>query len=528
VATICTRLDGLPLAIELAAARIKLLSPEQMQSRLESRLQLLTGGAKDLPLRQQTLRGTIDWSYGLLSPAEQALFRRISVFAGGCTLDGIEAVCNTKQDLDLDVLEGTESLVDKSLLQHVEHLDGETRFVLLDTVREYAAERLTESGEEHATRRAHAAYCLVLAEESASYTSDPSKTEWVHSFELDHDNFRAALEWLTKTGNAEWGLRLGAALFQFWDMREHLTEGRDRLGKLLKLESAAERSNVRARALFAAGVLASEQADHAAASALTGESLEIARELKDQRGAAIALNALAVVARDRGDLGAARALFEESLAAWRALGDAEVVARSLSNLANVVKLQGDYPFARALYEESRTIFLALGDKPGTAWSLNYEGDIARGQGENETAQELYQQSLAIFRELDDKWGIAGCLVDLGDLARDRRDDSAARAHYAESMKLFEELGQKRGIARLLDCLACFAAFRDQPERALRLAGAAAAMRRVLGVSPPLTEKARMEKALDLARQSVSPELASSAWMAGWTAADKAVEEALAE
>jgi predicted ATPase/serine/threonine protein kinase len=528
VATICTRLDGLPLAIELAAARIKLLSPAQMQSRLESRLQLLTGGAKDLPLRQQTLRGTIDWSYGLLSPAEQALFRRISVFAGGCTLDGIEAVCNTKQDLDLDVLEGTESLVDKSLLQHVEHLDGETRFVLLDTVREYAAERLTESGEEHATRRAHAAYCLVLAEESASYTSDPSKTEWVHSFELDHDNFRAALEWLTKTGNAEWGLRLGAALFQFWDMREHLTEGRDRLGKLLKLESAAERSNVRARALFAAGVLASEQADHAAASALTGESLEIARELKDQRGAAIALNALAVVARDRGDLGAARALFEESLAAWRALGDAEVVARSLSNLANVVKLQGDYPFARALYEESRTIFLALGDKPGTAWSLNYEGDIARGQGENETAQELYQQSLAIFRELDDKWGIAGCLVDLGDLARDRRDDSAARAHYAESMKLFEELGQKRGIARLLDCLACFAALREQPERALRLAGAAAAMRRVLGVSPPLTEKARMEKALDLARQSVSPELASSAWMAGWTAADKAVEEALAE
>ena len=342
VATICTRLDGLPLAIELAAARIKLLSPAAMQARLESRLQLLTGGAKDLPLRQQTLRGTIDWSYGLLSPAEQALFRRISVFVGGCTLEGVEAVCNTKQDLELDVIEGMESLVDKSLVQQIERLEGESRFVLLDTVREYAAERLAASGEENATRRAHAAYCLVLAEESASYTSDPSRTAWVHLFELDHDNFRAALEWLTHTGNADWGLRLGAALFQFWDMREHLTEGRDRLGKLLKLESAAARSNIRARALFAAGVLATEQADYAAASALTGESLEIARELNDARGVAIALNALAVIARDHGDLSTSRSLFEESLAAWRALGDPEVVARSLSNLANVVKLQGNY------------------------------------------------------------------------------------------------------------------------------------------------------------------------------------------
>jgi predicted ATPase len=528
VATICTRLDGLPLAIELAAARIKLLSPAQMQSRLESRLQLLTGGAKDLPLRQQTLRGTIDWSYGLLSPAEQALFRRISVFAGGCTLEGIEAVCNTKQDLELDVLEGTESLVDKSLIQHVEHLDGESRFVLLDTVREYAAERLAESGEENGTRRAHAAYCLVLAEESASYTADPSRTEWVNAFELDHDNFRAALEWLTQTGNAEWGLRLGAALFQFWDMREHLTEGRDRLGKLLKLESASPRSNIRARALFAAGVLATEQADYAAASALTGESLDIARELNDERGVAIGLNALAVIARDRGDLSAARLLFDESLAAWRAMGDPIVVARSLSNLANVVKLQGNYVFARSLYEESRSIFGDLGDKTGTAWSLNYEGDVAHGQGENDTAQALYEQSLEIFRELDDKWGVAGCLVDLGDLARDRGDDQTARSHYAESLQLFQELGQKRGVARLLDCLACFAALRDKPERALRLAGAAAAMRRVLGVPQPLTEKARLEKTLDLARQAVSPELASTAWMGGWTAAEKAVKDALAE
>jgi tetratricopeptide (TPR) repeat protein len=368
----------------------------------------------------------------------------------------------------------------------------------------------------------------VLAEETASDTADPSRTEWVNTFDVDHDNFRAALEWLTQSGNAEWGLRLGAALFQFWDTREHLTEGRDRLQKLLSLEDAAARTNIRARALFAAGVLATEQADYAAASALTGESLDIARDLNDERGVAIALNALAVIARDRGALAAARSLFDESLVAWRAIGDPVVIARSLSNLANVVKLQGNYSFARSLYEESRSIFHALGDKTGTAWSLNYEGDIARDQGENVTAQALYEQSLEIFRELDDKWGIAGCLVDLGDLARDRGDDQSAYAHYEESMKLFEQLGQKRGIARLLDCLACFAALRDKPERALRLAGAAAAMRRVLGVSLPLTEKARLEKTLELARQSMSPAQASAAWMAGWTTVpDKVVAEALA-
>jgi predicted ATPase len=528
VATICTRLDGLPLAIELAAARIKLLSPSAMQARLESRLQLLTGGAKDLPVRQQTLRGTIDWSYGLLSQAEQALFRRVSVFVGGCTLEGVEAVCNTRQDLELSVLEGMESLVDKSLLQQIERLEGESRFVLLDTIREYGLERLVACGEEYATKRAHAAYCLVLAEESAFQAADPARTEWVSLFELEHDNFRAALEWLTHTRDADWGLRLGAALFQFWDMREHLTEGRDKLGRLLKLESAATRSNTRARALFAAGVLAGEQGDYAAACALIEESRDIARELNDARGVGIALNALAVHARDRGDVAASRSLFEESLAVWRSLGDRVVEARSLSNLANVVKLQGNYALARSLYEEGLSIFRDLGDSTGMAWSLNYEGDVAREQGEDAVARALYEQSLNVFRELGDKWGIAGCLVDMGNLARDHGDYQTSRSQYVESMKLFQELGQKRGMARLLDCLACSAALQSKPERALRLAGAAAAMRRVLGAPLPMAEQARLEKTLDLARQSVSPTIAAASWMDGWTTpADKTIRDALA-
>ena len=440
ITTICRRLDGLPLAIELAAARIRLLSPSAMQSRLESRLQLLTGGAKDLPLRQQTLRGTIDWSHELLTPAEQALFRRLAVFTGGCTLEGVEAVCNTRQDLKVDVLEGIESLVDKSLVQNVERQEGESRFVLLDTVREYARERLAASGEEEATRRAHAAYCLVFAEETASLAADPANTEWVSAFELEHDNFRAALEWLTRTGNADWGLRLGAALFQFWDMREHLTEGSDRLGKLLNLKSAAARSHTRVRALFAAGVLTGQRGDYAKARAWTEESLSIARELNDPRSVGIALNALAVHARDRGDLDTSRALLDESLAVWRSVGDPVVVARSLSNLATVVKLQGNYAFARSLYEESFSIFRDLGDNTGMAWALNYQGDITHALGDDAAARALYEQSLSIFRQLGDKWGIAGCLIDLGNLSRDHGDLSGLALAVRGEHETFSGVG----------------------------------------------------------------------------------------
>ncbi len=527
VATICTRLDGLPLAIELAAARIKLLSPSAMQARLESRLQLLTGGAKDLPLRQQTLRGAIDWSYDLLSKSGQALLRRVSVFAGGCTLEGVEAVCNTQQDLEVDVFDGMASLVDNSLARQVDQPEGDPRFVLLDTVREYGLECLAASGEENATKRAHAAYCLVLAEEYASENQDPTQTDWIKVFELEHDNFRAALAWLTKTGDVDWGLRLGAALFQFWETKEHLSEGRDVLVKLLSLEGSGARSITRARALFAAGVLAGELGDYPGAQALGKESLEIARELDDMRAVGIALNALAVHSRNLGDLEGARAMLEESLAVWRGLGDGVVVARSVSNLANMVCLQGQFDLARSLYKECLAMFADLGDRAGMAWSLNYEGDVAHQQGDDAAAHALYQQGLAIFREVGEKWGIAGCLIDLGNLACDQQHYASCYSYYTESMSIFRELGQKRGIARLLDCLACCAALRSDHECSLRLAGAAAAMRRVLGAPLTPSEQTRLEKMLDHARRSVPPSVAAAAWMEGWTSSpDRLIHEAL--
>jgi predicted ATPase/serine/threonine protein kinase len=526
VTEICARLDGLPLAIELAAARVKVLSPSSMRTRLASRLQLLTGGARDLPLRQQTLRAAMDWSYDLLSAAEQKLFRRLSVFVGGCTLEGVEAVCDTKHDLDLDLLDGMASMVDKSLAQQVEQGKGESRFVMLETIREYALEKLEASGEQALTKRAHAAYCLVLAEEEAKERSGADGGEWLERFALEHDNFRAGLEWLTETGDAEWGLRLGAALFPFWEMREYLAEGRDRLGKLLKLAGAAAPTKGRARALFAAGVLAGEQGNYESADEFMRENLDIAHQLRDTQGVAVSLNALAVHARDRGDLAVARSLLEESLVLWRELDDQKAVARSLSNLANVVKLQGDYARARSLYAECLSIFEDLGDRTAVAWSMNYQGDVVRDQGDSAAARALYEQCLAIFRELGDPWGIAGTLADLGTLAREEGNYPAASSLYRESIKLFQELDHKRGIARLLECFACSAAkVQIEAGRSLRLAGAAAALRQNIGAPLTPAEQAKLEAGLHPARQALTNTAGEAAWLEGWALpVEKAIEE----
>ncbi len=515
VAEICVRLDGLPLAIQLAAARIKLLPPSAMRSRLASRLHLLTTGAKDLPARQQTLRQAIDWSYDLLSEPERKLFRRLSVFAGGFTLEAAESVCDTKKDLGLDLLDGMASMVDKSLVRQMEQADAEPRFAMLETLREYGLEKLAASGEEHSTRRAHAAYCLVLAEEGAGESPESELKEWMDRFEIEHDNFRAALDWLTGTHNADWGLRLGVALFRFWEMHEHFTEGRERLGKLLRLDGAAAPNNARMRILFAAGVLAADQSDYAAADELLKASLQIARSSEDERSIAVALNALAVITRDRGDLAASTALFEEGLALWKNLGDRLAVARGLSNLATVVKSRGNHTQARALYEECRAIFRDVGDWTGVAWALNHQGDVLRDQGDLAAARSLYEQSLATFRELNDRWGIAGSLADLGNLTREQGDYAAADALYRESLALFQGLGHKRGIARVLEALASSAAAQAQAERSLRLAGVAAALRQAIGAPATPAEQAKLEQSIEPARRTLTTTASRTAWLEGW-------------
>jgi predicted ATPase len=525
VAAICARLDGLPLAIELAAARIKLLPPPAMLARLESSLNLLTGGARDLPTRQQTIRSTVDWSYGLLNPAEQTLLRRLSVFAGGCTLEAAEAVCDTKGDLGLDTFDGMASMVDKSLVQHAEQPGAEARFFMLSTIREYALERLAPGHDEAATRRAHAAYYLVLAEEGSE--DAVAHPEWFDRFEVEHDNFRLALDHLIKTGDAAWGLRLGVALFRFWETREHLTEGRDAIGRLLALPGSQERPKLRARLLFAAAVLAAVQGDYRSAQRLFEESLDASIALKDNRGIAVSLNALGINARDRGDFEVATVLFERCIAIWKDLGDSADIARALSNLAGLMKLQGEYSRASSLYDECLTTFRQIGDDAGAAWTLNCLGDVAREEAQFAAARSFCEQSLAAFRQLHDGWGIATALSDLAGLSADQGNNTEARRLYGESIRMFQDLGHNRGIARVLECLAANAAAQSNATQSLHVAGAAAALRQRVGAVLTPAEQVRLEKALEFARRSLGSAASLTAWMEGWAMpVDQAVQEAL--
>ena len=524
VAAICARLDGLPLAIELAAARIKLLSPSAMLTRLEGSLNLLTGGARDLPMRQQTLRRTVHWSYSLLNPAEQTLFSRLSVFTGGCTLEAVEAVCDTRGDIGVDILDGVASLVDKSLIQQLEQPDAEARFHMLSTIREYALERLAESGAESAIRRAHAAYYVVLAEEGAEELA--SHPEWLDRFEIEHENLRSALNDLVDTGEANWGLRLGAALFRFWETREYLAEGRGSILKLLKLKGATEHPKLRNRLLFNAAVLTGEQGDYAAARELCEQSLEGCAFLRDDQGVAVALNGLAANARNQGDLTAASSSFEQCVEIWRNIGDPVDIARALSNLANVLKLQGEYSRASSLYEECLAIFRDIGDVCGVAWTLNYQGDLAKGNADFVAAQSFYEQSLAAFRQIHDEWGIASVLCDLGSLSNDQGNLADTERLFDESARMFQNLGHKRGIARVLECQATSAAAHLQARRSLRLAGAAAALRQQLGAPLTPAEQSRLEKILEPQRKALGLAAGLTAWTEGWAMpVEQAVQEA---
>jgi predicted ATPase/serine/threonine protein kinase len=522
IAAICARLDGLPLAIELAASRIKLLTPATMLTRLESSLNLLTGGARDLPLRQQTLRGTVNWSFSLLNAAEQSLFRRLSVFIGGCTLEAVEAICNTKGDLGLDVLDGMASMVDKSLIQQLEEASAERRFLMLSTLREYAAERLVESGEEFATRRAHAAYYVVLAEECGGELS--SHPEWLERFDLEHRNFREALEFLIRTGDTDWGMRLGSALFHFWEMREHFAEGRALLDRLLKLPGATQ-PKMRARLSFYAAIFAASKGDFASAQKLQEQSLNACRDLQDHRGVAVALNALGVTARDRGDLETACSLFEQCVATWKDLGSSIDTARALSNLANVVRLQGDHGRSHVLYDECLAIFHGAGDSTGVAWTLNYLGDLARESVDSIAARSYYEQSLSAFRQLGDSWGIASALCDLARLNAAQGKYSDAERLYGEGIRMFRDLGHKSGIAMVLECFAVSAAAQSRPEQSLRLAGAAAALRQRIGVALIPAERSRLEIKLQPARNMLTNAAGLVAWSSGW---EMSVEEAVQE
>jgi predicted ATPase/DNA-binding winged helix-turn-helix (wHTH) protein len=522
VREICSRLDGLPLAIELAAARTRVLSPAAILERLQKPLQLLTGGAVDLPERQQTLRNAIDWSHSLLTDAEQMLFRRLSVFVGGCTLEAAEAVCNTRRDLGIELFEGLSSLVDKNLLQSTDRIQNEPRFVMLETIREFALERLIVSGEELAARRGHAAYCLVLAEEGNPELNPGDRTRWLAQCDAEIDNFRAALDWLFQAPDLDWSLRLCASLFRFWDMREHLSEGRSRLDAVLRL-AGATRTKECARISQFAGALAAAQGDYQAAEDALAQGLSLYEELGDESGIAASLNALAIVARDRGDYAAAQGNFERSLACWRLLSDRLAIARCLHNLANVAKVRGDYSRARWALDEAAEIFERLGDRSGAAWSINQLGDIARASGDLAAARGLYQRALSAFREAEDPWGSARSLTDLGYIDCEQENPFAARAAFRESMEIFTGLGHRRGIARALEGYACLALAEGDSTRALTLAASATHLRKLISAPLSQAEQSKLDQWLEPAWKSPGEPEARLAWVRG---SSMSMEEAI--
>jgi tetratricopeptide (TPR) repeat protein len=452
VAAICVRLEGLPLAIELAAVRIKILSPEALLHRLSSQLTLLTGGARDLPTRQQTIRATIDWSYHLLSPAEQRLFGRLAVFVGGWTVAAAEAVCTAGGDLPLAVLDGLQSLLDNSLLRQMEGADGEPRFMMLETVREYALERLTASGEATAVRQRHARYYLALMEDMAPKLRERDQIGLLQRLDREHDNFRGALSWaLCPAGPpaaTELALHLCLVLREFWARRWYFREARQWLEAALALPAPGA---LRVLALLEAAELELAQPDFVRSQALVEKALALARTLGDVGSIARALQLLAGQARRDGDQARAHGLLEESLVCFQKVGDMVGSAQVLYELGELAGQRDDRVQQCTYLEESLAQIRATGDQQKIAWTLWHLGSWWRMRPEKAGACAALEESLTLFQALDNQIGRAYVLRDLGATLRDLGDIGRALGLLEESVALFRAMGDKEGLGwALLD------------------------------------------------------------------------------
>jgi len=558
IAEICVRLDGLPLAIELAAARIRLLPPQALLSRLMSRLQVLTGGARTLPTRQQTLRNTLQWSYDLLDAQEQQLFRRLSIFVGGCELLAVEALCRGVGDQSTDVLNVIASLLDKSLILQEEQAGDEPRFMMLETMREFGLEALMASGEIEAIRQTHADYYLGLAEEAEPEWEGPQQAAWSERLEREHDNVRAAMQVSLERGETghdwELALRFGGALRRFWQVRGYLSEGRTFLEQVLA-RSTGIVAPVRVKALIALAHIAVIQSDFDRVEAACKESLALCQELGDIAGSARTLYLLGWTSWMKGDLASARALLEQTVALFRQVGDGTGIAWSLMHLGFTASRQGNYAKGRALFEENLTRQRELGNKRGIAFSLClFALMLVDAQYDLTTVSLMLEESLALFREIGDKWGVATAFMILGraallqgdvitarSLAEEsvrlcrevghrwdmiqsiailakvadvQHDRTAALALYQKSLDLAREVGDKVLIASGLEGLAGVVATQGEPVWAARLWGAAAVLRETIGAPMPPIEHASYERATAAVRKHLGEKAFAAAWAEG--------------
>ncbi len=523
IAEICARLDGLPLAIELAAARVKLLPPKALLNRLGNRLKLLTGGAKNLPARQRTLRGAIEWSHELLTQGEKTLFARLAVFSGGRTFEAIEAVCDAEGDLPVDSFDGVSSLLDKSLLRREEGPQDEPRFAMLETIHEFAREKLEESGEAEEIKRLHAEYFLSFAEEAEPELEGPAQVEWMHKLEAEHSNLRAALSWAHETANAELGLRLGGTLWWFWSIRGYAVEGRRWLAEGMS-RSQAVPANIRAKALLGLGELVLMQGECEPATESLERSLLLYREVEDKRGEAYALFFLGWVATLRGSLDRANELFEQSVALSRENGTKRDIGFMLNGLASSIMACGDYTHATTVYEESLTVSREAGDMQGISAITGNLGYLLVCTGEHEKAELLLRESLKMAQSLGDTHSIATCLGLLGMVALNGNDTGTARRLAEESLMVNREVGNRLIIIDNLELLAGVAGLKEEAVRAARLWGASETLREAAGTPVLDGEWTLREEFIIPSRRQLDEALFEEAFAEG---CDMALEDAVA-
>jgi predicted ATPase len=491
IAEICRRIDGLPLAIELAAARTRLLSPKTLLERLDRRFELLTGGAGDVPSRHQTLRNTIEWSYDLLEPDEQELFAELAVFVDGCTLEAAEAVCPAA-----GVLDGLQSLLDKSLVRRLDAADGEPRFGMLESIREYALFQLIQRGAVDELRGRHAEYFLGFAEAAEPELVAVNQADWVRRLAEDEGNLRAARAWSVESGRLETGLRIAGALPRFWSVTGHLTEGRAWLQQALSQDGDVP-AVVRAKAVYADGYAALGQGDYGHAVGRFEEALALYRDLGDVRGAAMSLAQLGWLLLTQGDAEAAQTASEESLAFARQAGDRAAESVALGNLGDGAVHRGDHDLAAELYNESLRLRRELGDRRNIANALLNLGRAELLRGNRVRAAALLGEGLELARAVGDTWSSSVALGSLGRLALQEGDRIRATELLREALVLCRQRGDRKIAAECLDDLAEAAAADGERARAARLAGAAAALRQAIGVAGGSDERlAAVRAALD--------------------------------
>ncbi len=530
IAAICSRLDGLPLAIELAAARVKLFPPRVLLQRLDSRLKILTGGPRDVPARQQTLRDAIAWSYELLDAGERALFRRLAVFVGGFTMDAAEVVCNASGDLGADVVDGVASLVDKSLLPQGTEEKGLLRFAMLETIREYALERLAESGEGDDVRQRHAAYFAafsrVTAEWLYTFRLDPPLAAWLERAPAERDNLRAALQGSAARGDIADATQLvdGLTVLAWYRGGADWAELGAWAETLVTRGGSSPDRSILTPALMMLGVAFFLQGELRVSQAKLTEALHLARERGDRRLTARVLERLGWVARERDDATSALALLEESAALSRRVGDDQTLAGCLVTLGEAAVVAEDKERATPVLEEGLALYRKTGDVGGIAWALNHLGHVAQLNGEWEIATRRHQEALELFQTLSPVFGVSESQQSLGECALGQDDAALAARRFVEALALFKRYGYRVGVAWCLAGLAGTAALDGQSQRAARLWGAAESLRQSLGARPAPAARATRERLMSRVRE----QLGDSEFVAEWAAGQAlSLEEAAA-